>query len=126
MKSFLNFSRLPRRPHCRPVGKTVIWWVVLQYDKRKPGHTALIVTEDPKRYQQENAVWSTQTIIRVGPIRQQADRLVNLATQDANGKQIRGLVSRGPKLDVLSTKYSLEQFSPGFNAEQRSYKLEDF
>lgn len=102
------------------------YWVILQCNKQKPGHTTLFVTEDPEHHLQQNSVWDTQTIIYSGNNKEAGEALINLASQDAGGRQIRGLVSRGPKLDVLATKYRLPQFSRGFDAEKRSYSLEDF
>jgi hypothetical protein len=125
MSSCIDFSHIKHGP---PVAADAAkpWWVILQYDQRKTGHTALLSTTEPERFQQRGPVWCTQTLIYVGS-QAEAEELIKLASQDAAGRQIRGLHSRGPKLDVLSTKYNLRQYSPSLeNVTKQSYTLEQF
>lgn len=92
--------------------------MVVLLDGGKPGHTSVVVTNkievwidgsDPSTAAASidcldpNSAWRAGVIICAGTSEPEANRIMQLISTNAKGKQVRGATPRGARADVIST-----------------------
>ena len=102
MKELLSFSQ--RLTACNteflPPGKPLSW-------------STATLAEHPPTISYVGSHWKICTAVYVGNSREEAMQFAKLVSEDAAGKQIRGLFNRGARFDVTATRYRREFFTFG-------------
>lgn len=97
------------------------WYVLLLLDNNKSGHTNVIKTTEIQPWLEASsstaaavdsegelspASWRPAVIIEVGTDESLATRVIDMISINSKGKQVRGVVQRGARADLLATLMS--------------------